>query len=745
MEPGTLLWGRYLILRRLGRGGMGAVYLCEDQRLPGKTWAVKELVCPDPARLEAARKAFQREVMMLSGLRHRNLPLIVDCFSEGERDYLVLEAIEGETLARQIEDQGPADEVQALRWGLEIARVLEYLHSQKPPIIFRDLKPENVMVEPAGHIKVIDFGLARHFDPGRRDSQPLGSVGYAAPEQWEDPGATDARSDIYSLGATLYYILLGKPPSPVYGTHRLRQERPDISPQTEALVLRCMEAAPEKRYQTAAEVIHDMMHILSRRGQPAPTPPEPPPQPPLARDSGPPSQGWKPAGARAASVPRWLEPVLLVATLLFLAGVILGFRGTGGRPGPTLAPPEFSLDDPAKAEARRLMAQGDYTRAVALLDGLVTRRPSDAEAHILKQNAYALLIRQPTVRLAALLSLTGVDGPEAGRILHGLAQAQAEVNERAGLRGRPVVIDIYDDGSATERCLELAQKITADPAYLVCIGAYNSQRTLAVAPIFNAARMPLVTPVASDTRIWEAGPYIFSAGDSHYPRVHILVQWALAQGYRKAAVLKDPDNVLSESLAGYFRDQYEGRGGKVVLELPYTADEEQFSSQVQALKSSPAQVVFFGDYRGTLVGRFARALRSAGSTLPLACQVGPFTRGVLEAAGPDAEGIVLSGYFHPDIERPAVRQFVYRFHQLFGTLTPSHLEATAYDVASLVLEGLEQGLSNRQKVRDYLASRPPYEGVSGRFALARRLDARRVYLIEIRQGTYHLQPRPAGG
>jgi ABC-type branched-subunit amino acid transport system substrate-binding protein len=728
---------------------MGAVYLCEDLRLPGKRWAVKEMICSEPGTIEEMRRNFRREVAMLSGLRHRNMPLIVDCFSEADRDYLVMEYIEGQTLSQVIEREGPASEVQALRWGLEMARVLDYLHTQKPPIIFRDLKPENVMVSPGEgrHVKVIDFGLARHFDVRKsRDTHALGSVGYAAPEQWEDQAQSDARSDIYSLGATLYLVLTGRPPSPVYGTHRLRPYRPDLSSQTEALVLRCLEADPRRRYQTAAEVIRDLLLLLSRMGPsspaaPAPTPAPPPPEPvvsrpleaaaPAVRSSHPPR-----ADRRAASLPRWPGGILVLATLLFLAGAALGWRSLPSAP-PTAA--ETPSDSPEKAQARQHLEAGQYTQAAALLDTLVTRHPWDAEAHILKHNAYALMVQQkPPLRLAALMALTGPDAPEGSRLLHGIAQAQREANEAGGIEGRLVVVDIFDDASDTRRALEQAQKIVNDPTYLVSIGPFNSQRTLAVAPLFNGARMPMVTPVASDPRVWEAGPYVFTAADSNFPRIKALARRAAAAGLGRAAVLVDQESLLSSSMAAFFRDQFEALGGRVVAEIPYDIEEQPFDTQVQAIRASGAQLVFMADYRGAPPARLARALRRQGLSQPIYCQAIPFSQDLVTLGGKDVDGVMLSGTFHPDLPSPEVQAYVQRFHALFGDLSPSHLEPTAYDVTRLVLQGYARGVHSRQAMRDFLASLPVYHGISGRFSLARRLDERTVYVMQVRDGRYRL-------
>ena len=217
LAPQSTLGGRYVILRRVGGGGMGAVYHAADNRIPGKTWAIKEMsdaAITNPLEKEQALVAFRQEAMLLAHLDHPNLPNVTDHFTEGGKQYLVMDFVEGETLTERLEREGggplPVDDV--LHWSRQLCDVLAYLHSQSPPIIFRDLKPGNVMVTPDGTVKLIDFGIARLFKPGKRtDTAFFGTAGYAPKEQY-GKGQTDARSDVYALGATLHHLLTGKDP-----------------------------------------------------------------------------------------------------------------------------------------------------------------------------------------------------------------------------------------------------------------------------------------------------------------------------------------------------------------------------------------------------------------------------------------------------------------------------------------------------------------------------------------------------
>lgn len=214
--PNTLLKQRYRIIEPVGQGGFGAVYQAEDIQLGNRQVAIKEMSQAglSPQEQKEAADAFRQEAIMLAHLQHPNLPGIIEHFEEDQRWYLVMSFIEGETLedylGKQPEGKIPLNE--AIDIGVQICTVLNYLHDQQPPIIFRDLKPANIMRTPGGHIYLIDFGIARIFKPGKaRDTAAYGSTGYAAPEQYGR--TTSPRSDIYSLGATLHQLISGHDPS----------------------------------------------------------------------------------------------------------------------------------------------------------------------------------------------------------------------------------------------------------------------------------------------------------------------------------------------------------------------------------------------------------------------------------------------------------------------------------------------------------------------------------------------------
>jgi len=273
LPVGTVLKGKYEVARLVAGGGMAWVYQIVERGPDGasQTWALKELrTDPDDTHsLKEARQLFEQEANILVRLSHPNLPQVSAFFDEGGRSYLVMEFIHGESLEKRLERaNAPLMESQVLDWTIQICDVLQYLHTRPSPVIFRDMKPSNVMVTPEGQIKLIDFGIARTYKVGKRkDTITMGSENYAAPEQW-GKAQTDPRADIYGLGATMYHLLTNMPPLPAFvPTPRvpIQQYNPAVTQATQSLVDKAMAEDREDRYPSAQVMREALLECLPRR------------------------------------------------------------------------------------------------------------------------------------------------------------------------------------------------------------------------------------------------------------------------------------------------------------------------------------------------------------------------------------------------------------------------------------------------------------------------------------------------
>jgi len=378
LPPQSILQQRYLIVSLAGRGGMSAVYRGVDTKQGNRNVAIKEMSQGHltEAEREEAIGRFRQEYQFLSKLQHPNLPLIYDTFNEGDRFYFVMDFIEGKTLLDLLRASGgrPLPIGQVVDYAMQLCDVLSYLHMQTPPVIFRDLKPTNVMIREDGRLFLIDFGIARFFKEGKmQDTVLLGSPGYAPPEQ-HGSGQTSPRSDIYALGATMHCCLTGRDPFNApdrFVFPPIRQYNPLVPTDLDQLVQRMLALSERQRPASAQEVRQALLNIKQQAAEPtsnlspaagsAPTQysmPSPVPmrsdfqapannQPPAhlptvpMRSSGVPSSLTQPARPPIARFPQvrgiadlasiWTRGFLMVFAIILIvtvAGSLLGFNNT---------------------------------------------------------------------------------------------------------------------------------------------------------------------------------------------------------------------------------------------------------------------------------------------------------------------------------------------------------------------------------------------------------------------------------
>ena len=276
LATNTVLNGRYEIVRRIGGGGMGAVYLAKDRNLGDAPRAVKEMVEShlDPSQHEKAIGDFKRESLLLTSLEHPSIPTIYDYFYDDalSRFYLVMKYISGGDLASRLRAAvgGRLDEKTVTDWSMQVADVLDYLHSRPKPIIYRDLKPANLMIDGnTGRVMLIDFGIARWVTQQEKGVTAVGTMGYAPPELFS--GRVQPASDVYSLGATMFHLLTGADPqdNPLLifdfsKNPRPRQIAPSISSEMEQILMRAVEYRPEDRFRTAGEMRNELATHLEK-------------------------------------------------------------------------------------------------------------------------------------------------------------------------------------------------------------------------------------------------------------------------------------------------------------------------------------------------------------------------------------------------------------------------------------------------------------------------------------------------
>lgn len=253
---------RYKLVRQTGKGASAIVYLAQDMKL-NRVCAVKIVKKNTYSNKMAAQESLE-EVNKMKLLAHISIPQLYDIYDDDDRLCIVMEFIDGQNLNEIIKAQkNPFDEYTVISWAKQLCRVLFYLHTLKPPRIFRDLKPANIILQPNGIIKLIDFGTMKNYDEScTEDTVNLGTKGYAAPEQFGGRGQTDARTDIYGLGMTMYHLITGVNPSlPPFEFKPPGYYRKDISVGLERIIMKCIEIERENRYQSAMDLLNDLEKI----------------------------------------------------------------------------------------------------------------------------------------------------------------------------------------------------------------------------------------------------------------------------------------------------------------------------------------------------------------------------------------------------------------------------------------------------------------------------------------------------
>ncbi|MBX3167760.1 MAG: protein kinase [Candidatus Eremiobacteraeota bacterium] len=667
-----VLQERYQVIRELGRGGDGAVYLCSDRRLVGSMWAIKELVAGGPERA-----AFEREASLLSQLEHPRIPVVVDFFIQDDNGYLVREYLDGPSMYDLVERKGPVSQAQALQWGIQLAEVLVYLHRRNPPLYHRDLKPQNVMVMPDG-IRLIDFGLARE-DRGQVHDEQAGSLSFAAPEQMGPGHRLGPAADIYSLGAILYYLLLGVPPGPIGGEHRILPQRPGLSSGTEQLVLQCLSGDPQRRPGDAEEVLHALQ--FQAAALPAPPPlavPAPTPKTERVLEKPRATTRW---GVAAALVP-------LAGLLAAAAGLVLSRPGPGT---PTPAPFRAADEGVSWPKVQSYIEEKRWDQAEGALRVTLSADPGSGWARLTL--AQLPLLREQTPQVPLLLPLGGQESEHVNWIVQGVALGQLEEKR--------FTFKLVDTHAVPP--LEAWQKI--GPASMV-LGPFGSQDALMLAPL--TGNVPLLPLGSTDPRVSQAAPNVFPLGFPHWDRMGALIGHAVKTHGPTGMVLFSTDVKAMSTSAQMAEESIRKATGREVVKLGFHPEDkpEEVAARVAALKPD---WIYLSDNLHERAAVWIANLRKGGVKTPVLCVFHPASEDFLRELK-EVPGAV---WLVEPLWQSRNQLFVSNWQKTYQLPAPDWNSALGYDAARLAsqhwrAEGPDEVLKD-------LKISPPYTGLLGQY------------------------------
>ena len=671
-----VLQERYQVIRELGRGGDGAVYLCSDRRLHGSMWAIKELVAGGPERA-----AFEREASILSQLEHPRIPVVVDFFVQDDNGYLVREYLDGPSMHDLVEKKGPVSESQAIQWGIQLAEVLVYLHRRKPPLYHRDLKPQNVMVMPDG-IRLIDFGLARE-DRGQVHDQ-AGSLSFAAPEQMGPNHRLGPAAELYSLGAILYYLLLGVPPGPIGGEHRLLPQRPGLSSATEQLILQCLSSDPARRPSDAEDVLHALQ--FQAAALPAPPPlavPAPTPKTERVVEKPRATTRW---GLAAALVP-------LVGLLAAAAGLVIARPGSGT---PTPSPARTIEEGVSWPKVQSYIAAKSWDQAEGALRVTLSADPGSGWARLTL--AQLPLLREGAPRVPLLVPLGGQESEHVNWIVQGVALGQLEEKRFS--------FELVDTHAVPP--LEAWQKI--GPASMV-LGPFGSQDALMLAPL--TGHVPLLPLGSTDPRVAQSAPNVFPLGFPHWDRMGALIEHAVKGHGPSGIVLFSTDVKAMSTSARYAEESIRKATGHDVVKLGFHPEDnpDEVAARVAALKPD---WIYLSDNLHQRAARWISNLRKGGVEVPVLCVFHPASEDFLR----ELKGVAGQVWLVEPLWQSRNQPFVADWQKTYQLPAPDWNSALGYDAARLA--SLHWRAQGPEAVLKDLGRSRPYTGLLGKYDLSKK-------------------------
>lgn len=703
---GEVLNNRYRIVKLLGQGGFGAVYRAWDLQL--------NLACALKQNTELGHhsaRRFAREANILAKLRHPNLPRVIDHFVLPDRgQYLVMEYIDGEDLDAKLEKaNGPLPEELVLGWADQILDALDYLHHQQPPIIHRDIKPANIRITPQGQAVLVDFGIAKIYDPNQKTTEGSRAVtpGYSPYEQYS-MGTTDPRTDIYSLGATLYTLLTGqvihesvlrtiddpvKPPN---------QLNPAISAATSFAIQRAIQVDPRRRWQSAA----DFKEALHGRAFPSKPLDEAlddsleAPLPGLAGQGGAemplPSVQGQTIQAGDAGFPAVLGIIAIV--ILVLIGALSGLNylnSIGWFAGDSSTRGALTVAALATGTSEASSAAGGAT-----LDTL-TAVPGGAGGRF---------------RIGLLAPLSGAAPALGISAKQGADLAVKEWNAQGGVLGKQIEVVILDSQCEANPAAQATNRLIHQEGVRYIVGGVCSRASIPAAEIANQNQVVLISPVSTHPLVTvdENGntrPFVFRVSFIDSFQGQVMAKFAISQGYQKAFVLYQTENDYGVGLGEAFAQTFAALGGQIVGKESFPASMKDFSALLRQVIASQAEVLFLPEYYPTVntVGRQARNLGLS------AVMMGGDGWDSPELDLSVVEGGFFTNHFHPGDTRPIMVKWLRRFGIEYNLRMPNATAVLTYDATNLLLTAIQGvGVDDPEQVAEMLAGMT-WEGVSGTF------------------------------
>jgi serine/threonine-protein kinase len=780
---------KYSVRKILGRGENSNVYLVTDSKTH-KEYILKEFLVrlENPHQLKISISKFEREISLLAGLKFAGSPTFIEHFTLDGNQYLVLECIHGRSLKEVLEYlPRPMDEKKVLELGIQIAKSVSLLHSQSPPVIFRNLKPSNIMITPDNRVILIDFALGRHFYDFRYARvKGIGTPGYSPPEQMAQ-GDQDEKTDVYAIGAILHQMATLRNPTElknVFSFPPPSQLNARISREFDGVIARAVAYDRRERYDTVDELIEDLEKLQGgmaasparqaageeKEPEPVAIPPGPPPGAKVeffeARSRiGLAREREKEEDEGEEVVPELETPslkLIVILIMLILAGAAvagllwkLGYIGGGQKaPAGQLVFPDIKekriLEYRNSAienynKGQKSGRADDLARAASGFSRVISAYPSDAASQAYLENTRVLLLQKPYLRVAAQVSLTGEDYETGVQVLAGAALAQSAHNRKKD--ARPILLEFFDDGTSLENTIKLATDMGRRKDILAVIGPVRTPFLDNVAPFLNGVGIVLISPTGSCPDTENLGEYVFRmSGDGRKDGGEMADLAVKKLGLKRIAVVYDPSQGFSKYLGQDFIEAAGREEGSATREFQISLDSTDYLETVKKIKEYKPDGIFFTGYQAHQV-RFSTLLQKEGVKAVQMGTVGIYSPQVPRDGGSAVEGAYLYSYFFPEEAKGSGAEFVRLFREKFG-MEPNFRAAMAYDSMLTVAGAVEKGIDTPSALSQYLkgalGTTHHLEGATGEIKFdrfGRRADVK-IVILQIKNGKFTLYGGP---
>jgi branched-chain amino acid transport system substrate-binding protein len=719
---------------------MGTVYEAIDLRLY-KTVALKECHFTDERR----RKQFKREAHLLAKLRHPAMPQVNDHFKEDDEvHFLVMDFVSGEDLGDRLQrSNSPFPTREVLKWADQLLDVLDYLHTQEPPIVHRDIKPQNLKLTERKQIILLDFGLAKGFAGQMShvttpDSLFGFSTYYSSLEQMRGTG-TDARSDLYSLAATLYHLMTNVvPPDALARASASVSEQadplrsasdlnPHVTPAIAAVLKQAMALNPKHRPATALEMremllkaskslpaldMHDQDTIIVSPIDVSPAvtlPSEPeedsPALSPTIADSNPPKLNSPPIPALPAP-------------------------SIGARLARASHSPVSSRQ--SKSKPRRftwlLLITNALLLIVLIISNIIQRKSADS-SNVLRKG--------DPIKVGVYLDLTGQTASFGQSTRKGIELACAEIN-RDGIDGHKIQLIFENDAGDSNQAILAVVKLINEYKVHAILGEVVPSHTRAAAPKAQEAKIPMITPSSGDPIVTTNRDYIFRACVTDTFQGQMMARFAFDKlKARRAAILFDSRSDYSKELAKAFKSRFEIGGGKIVKELPYVESDRDFSRQLKNIRETSPDVIYIpGSF--TEAGIIANQARRLDINVPLLGGDSWALPAIWDIGHEALNTTYITNHYAKDAPSDIPRKFFEDYNKAYN-VEPDAQAALGYDAMKLLADALNRAKTvEGAKLRDAIAETKGFRGVTGyitAFDKDRNPD-KPIFVLELQDGGF---------